>query len=105
MNMQTNKKIHTYLKNGVSYYHVGKGKWNFDTIRLDGTSFTKTEKVGGRKNADRVASIVGGSVKRNFVGFIGLDSMARGQMEKVVTPKTYKGNNLSHAGHYITGNH
>ena len=91
--------------NGISFFHAGKGKWQFDGLRPDNTTFTKIEAVGGRLNAEKTAVIIGASLKRNFVGSSGLDPMARGQLVKVFKPKTYNGNNMSHAGHHITGNH
>ena len=87
----------TYIKSGVQYFHAGRGKWHFTGTRADGTVYTRIEKVGGRENADAVAGIVAGSLKRKFVGVNGLDNMAQGQLRKVVNPPTYKGINFSFA--------
>jgi hypothetical protein len=88
-------QLHT--KSGVSYFHAGRGKWHFTGKTKDGGVYTKIEKVGGRENANAVAGIVAGSLKRAFVGVSGLDAMARGQLKKVVTPDTYKGIEFSPA--------
>jgi hypothetical protein len=87
--------IHTL--NGVSYHHAGRGKWHFTGINpKTGLQFTKIEKVHGRDNANKVANIVGGGLKRAKCG---IDGMARSQVNHVVfeAGKHYDGINFSQA--------
>jgi hypothetical protein len=85
-----------YLKNGVEYGHVSRGRWSFKGVRPNGETFTKIERVSGRANADRVAVSVAASLKRNFAGVRSLDPLACGQIAKIIPQMpTYKGNNFS----------
>ena len=77
--------------NGIEYFHVGKGKWSFKGVRADGTPIEKFERVGGGENAAKVAKAIGASLKRNFVGVEIVDSMARGQISRIIPQvPTYK---------------
>ncbi len=97
-NTITDSTKNVSIRNGVSYQYVGAGNWRFEGKKTDGTTYIKTDKVGGRKNAGLVAVAIAGSLKRNFVGVETLDPMARGQISKVYQPRVYQGISFSHAG-------
>lgn len=79
-----NQNIKTH--NGVSYHHVGRGKWQFDATTKQGLSYTRLDTVHGAENARRVAGIIGGAMKRTKAGQVTLDALAQANIEHFVYP-------------------
>lgn len=86
--------------NGVNFKHVGKGKWSFSGETKQGVSFEKIEVVHGRANAQKVAVLIGGGLKRTRKGDMTIDNLTRSHIERVIAPsaKNYRGINFSQRG-------
>ena len=86
------KTKQTFTNNGVTYFHTGGGKWHFTGKTADGLEFEKIDRVHGRANADKVANIIGGGLKRAKNGGV-IDGMARTNIHKLIAPsaKLYQG--------------
>lgn len=88
--------IKKYEKNGVTFFHKGKGKWEFTGTGKNGVPFTKLDVVNGVENAERVVAQIAGSLKRSD----GIDGLARTHIGRVLDAAIphYRGINFSRAG-------
>lgn len=93
--MKNNQTTSPVIVNGVEVTKVAT-KWHFAAKTANGI-FTKI--ISGNIGAEKVAKIakaMGASVKRGFAGVGGIDPMANGQIQKILSPKTYKGIDFAH---------
>lgn len=74
---ETNKHNKSYTNGTVQFRHAGMGKWHFTN-----GSFTLITPVKGRENAEKVANVVSGSLKRT--GGEGLDGLGRANIRQIV---------------------
>lgn len=79
-------KKHIKTHNGVSYHHIGRGKWHFQATTAQGLSYERFDTVNGGENAKRVAGIIGGAMKRTKDGQVTLDNLAKANIEHFVNP-------------------